>query len=174
MNVGDLLFHAVHGLCRIDKVMEKSPSGETSLCYALVPKARTKMKTRFVITAAGMEASGFHSPVSAKEADKILQYLKAGDSSDAAPKSASSVISQAQTWSLAQVILSLSFEKYEAKDQRKRQILERSVKGLIGELAYVFNTSLKETAAKIQTSLGRSSKINPLVLLALEHAGEEF
>lgn len=151
--------------------------GKEVLSYALVPKVSNKMKIRFVITGAGMGTSGFHTLVSVKEANEILEYLKAGDSAaipaDVAPQAASSVAQSRQTWEQAQVILSFSDDKSEAKDQRKRQLLERSVKGLVGELASVFKITLKEAIAKVQKSLGNASKVNPLVLMALANAGED-
>ena len=52
-------------------------------------------------------------------------------------------------------------------------MLERSAKGLVGELAFVFKSTLKEAATKVQKSLGNTSKINPLVLVALAHASED-
>jgi len=174
---GALLYHAVHGLCRMDKIIKQNQSGKEVLYYSLVPKTADKTKTRFIINAADMKASGFHVLVSLKEANKILEYLKAGNiaatPSGAAPKTVSSFAQQNQTWSLAQGILSFSHDKFEAKDQRKRQMLERSARGLVGELAFVFKITLKETAARVQKSLGNTSKINPSVLVALAHAGED-
>lgn len=64
-------------------------------------------------------------------------------------------------------------DKFEAKDQRKRQKLEQSAKGLVGELAFVLKMTLKETASRIQKSLGNASKINRSVLVALANASED-
>ena len=173
---GDLLYHAVHGLCRVDEIIQENQSGREVSCYSLVPKAASQMKTRFIIATADVETSGFHALVSRKEANKILDYLKAGDKKTTlptiTPKTASSFAWQNQTWGLARAILSFSHEKFEAQDQRKRQLLERSAKGLVGELALVFKITLKETAARVQKSLGNTSKINPSVLVALAHAGD--
>ncbi len=177
---GDLLYHAVHGLCRLDKIIKQSQSGKEVLSYSLVPKMASEMKIRFVIAVAGLKASGFHALVSLKEANKILVYLKAGKiaaiSSDVDPKEAVSYsfAAQSQAWDLAQALLSFSRENFEAQDQKKRQRLDRSAKGLVGELAFVFKIPLKETAARIQKSLGSASKINPLVLVALAHSSEDY
>lgn len=173
---GDLLYHAVHGLCRVEKLLKQRQEGKEVLCYALVPKIMTRMKTRFIIPAAGLEASGFHILVSRKRANEILDYLKNGEckevsEAEVSPKTSSPALPH-RTWDLAEVILSFSSGKFEAKDQRKRQMLERSVKGLVGELASVFNITPKEAAVKVQRSLGSSSKVNPSVLAALVHAGE--
>ena len=174
---GDLLYHAVHGLCRIDKITKQKLAGKEVRYYSLVPKLTNRMKARFTISAADMEASGFHLLVSLKEANKILDYFKAGDRAkippDAEPYNVTSFSQQTQTWGLAQAILSFSHDKFEAKDQRKRQALERSAKGLVGELAFVFNVTLKETAARVQKSLGSVAKINPSVLTALANACED-
>ena len=69
--------------------------------------------------------------------------------------------------------MTFAYEKFEAKDQRKRQALERSAKGLVGELSCVFKLTLKKTADRIQKNLGRASRINPSVLSALSLAGED-
>ena len=163
---GDLLYHAVHGLCRMDKVIKQNHSGKKGLCYSLVPKVTNKMKMRFVIDVEDIEASGFHTLVSLKEANRILDYLRAGDGAANPPV-------PNETWNLAQAILSFSHDKIEAKDQRKRQMLARSVKGLLGELAFVLKITLKETAARIQKCLGSTAKISPLVVAALTNAVED-
>ena len=176
---GDLLYHAVHGVCRVVEVDKQKQSGKQALYYSLVPKVASQMKSRFIIEATGMEASGFHALVSLKEANKILDYLKEGDKEPAPiplavnPRTGPSFVGQNQAWGLARAIVFFSHEKFEAKDQKKRQLLERSAKGLVGELALVFKSSLKETAARIQKSLGGAPKINPAVLLAIAQAGED-
>ena len=159
---GDLFYHAVHGLCRVDQVMKEDPKNPS---YSLVPKAPTKTKVRFVIRASDLEISGFHELISLKEANKILDYLKAGD------LKANS--NGDQTWGLAKAILTSSQEPIDSKDARKRQIVERSARGLVGELAFVMKMSLKDVATNIQKSLGNPSKISPLVVAALSHASED-
>ena len=161
---GNLLYHAAHGLCWVNGVITEDQSGKKVPCYSLIPKVMNQMKTRFIIGVADIEGSGFHAIISPKEANRLLRYLKIGNSK---------AIQQNQTWLLAQNILSCAYDKSKVKDQRKRQIVERSVKGLVGELAFVFKMTLKETAEKIQKQLGTISRINPLVLAALENAGEE-
>ena len=174
---GDLLYHPVHGTCRVNQISKQGQSGKQLLYYSLVPRLIGRMKVRFVISAGDMETSGFHALVSRKEANRILDYLKEGDRTNLLfntnPKTSSSFAEQNQTWNLARAILSFSYEKFEAKDQRKRHILERSAKGLIGELASVFKITLKEASSRVQDSLGEASKINPLVLLALAEIGRD-
>ena len=167
---GHLLYHPIHGLCRVERVTRPSSSGQEGLSYSLVPKVAHRMKSRFVISAADMEISGFHGLVSPKEANKILHYLKAGNENghpiavEAPPEE--------QAWGLARALQAFAHDKFEAKDQRKRQALERSARGLVGELSCVFKTTLKKTADRIQKSLGRT-RINPSVLSALALAGED-
>lgn len=160
---GDLLYHTIHGLCRMERVIQENRSGKEILCYTLVPKVKQRMKLRFVIPLDEVEASGFHTLVSIKEANGILDYLKAGDGTAAQTN---------QTWILAQNLLSFSSEQINARDQRKRQILEHSARGLVGELAYVLKITLSETVDLVRKSLGKISRINPPVLTALAHAGE--
>lgn len=174
---GDLLYHATHGLCRVDGITKESQAGKVALCYSLVPKTANRMKARFVIWANDIKISGFHVPVSLKEANKILESLKSGDIkkvlSGVKPKAASLFAQENQTWTMARDVLSFSKGNLEAKDQRKRQMLENSARGLVGELAVVFKTSMREAAEMVRKSLGSISKINPTVLTALEHAGED-
>ena len=174
---GDLLYHAFHGLFRVDEVIQQRQPGGPVRCYSLVPQKADKSKTRFTVAVTGIGDSGFRALVSLREAKEILQFLgkkivAAIPSSRAVSKAGSSIL-QDNAWNLAQTILSFSFEKPEAKDPRSRQKLERSVRGLGGELALVFNTTLKEAAAKVKKSLGAASRVNPSVLTALAHAGED-
>ena len=168
---GDLLYHSVHGLCRVERVTRPSSSGQEGLSYSLVPKVVAKMKSRFVISATDMEISGFHGLVSPREANKILLYLKAGNE-HGHPETGPNATPEVQAWGLARSLQAFAHDKFEAKDQRKRQALERSARGLVGELSCVFKITLKKTADRIQKSLGRA-RINPSVLSALALAGED-
>ncbi len=174
---GDLLYHAVHGLCRVDEVTQEKQPGREGRCYSLVPKVTNKMKVRFIIPGADMKASGFHVLISLKEAKEILDYLEARDitalPSGIEAKAASSSRPENQAWDLAKALLSFSREDLEVKDLKNRQMLGRSAKGLVRELAFVFNMTLKETAAKVRKSLGNTPRINPSVLAALVHASED-
>lgn len=169
---GHLLYHPIHGLCRVERVTRPSPPDRSGLSYSLVPKVATKMKARFVISAADLEISGFHGLVTPKEANKILHYLKAGNGKKHPGNDTPSNLED-QAWGLARTLQTFAYDKFEAKDQRKRQALERSAKGLVGELSCVFKTTLKKTADKVLKNLGRTSRINPSVLSALALAGED-
>jgi len=162
---GNLLFHAVHGACRVDGIVNERRSGREERCYSLVPNTANRMKVRFVVSVVDIQASGFHAPVSSGEAREILEYLKAGDLTATPDKE--------EAWALARAILSSQHDKPELKDARKRQALERSAKGLVGELAFVFKVSLKDAAASVQKSLGNVSQISPTVLAALAQAGKD-
>lgn len=169
----DLLYHSAHGLCQVNEVIKEKRAGKEVFCYSIVPKATAKMRVRFIIADSDMETSGFHPPISTKEANEILKYLKAqdaADSSENASKAARYPIQENHPWSLAKGILSFSCEDSEIKDQRKLQMLRRFAKGLVEELAFVLKISLKEMAMRIRKCLGSISKINPLVLDALERA----
>ncbi len=164
MTAGDLLYHPVHGLCRIRETSHREDSGGKTLVYSLVPKITSRMKVQFVIQASDIDASGFHSLMSAREAGEILDYLKAGDSSEEQTR---------QAWVLARAILSFSTEKFAARDQRKRQQLEYSAKGLVGELAFVLRVEPREAAEMIQKSLGEGGPNHAPVSLALSRACED-
>ncbi|MBI3313910.1 MAG: hypothetical protein HYZ83_06720 [Candidatus Omnitrophica bacterium] len=158
----DLLFHSVHGLCRVSAVVQSGQSKETS--YALLPVLINRAKVRFVVPESSLESSGFSKLISSREADAILDYFKTG-------KKADSKCSQA--WEQAVWIWSESYNKDSLKDARKRQKLERSVRGLSGELAYVLKMTVKEIAEKIRKNLGPVSQINPLVLTVLANADKD-
>jgi len=161
---GDLLFHAVHGVCRVDEVDKKGPVSREAVNYSLVPNNANKMKVRFVVPAAEMKLSGFHALVSRKGAEEILEYLKDGDFTAGSEED--------QTWTLAKAIFTSSHDELGMKDARKRQALERSARGLVGELAFVLKMTLKEMVVSIKKSLGNPSRINPTLLAALTHASE--
>jgi hypothetical protein len=172
----DLLYHSAHGLCRVNELIKENHSGKEVLRYSLVPRLATKMKVRFVIQESDMEASGFHPLVPLKEANKILGYLKAGDAT-AGPfgggaQDTGRSMKKGRAWCLAQEILASSHQHWDPKDKKARQLVEHSVKGLVGELACVFKLTLQETAARIRQCLGGAAKINPWVLDALEQAGD--
>ena len=169
---GSLLYHPVHGLCRVERVTPPDQYSQGGPSYSLVPRVVAKMKSRFVISEADLEVSGFHGLVSPREANKILLFMKKGPGKKR-PVAEAAPSPRDQAWGLAQAILSFAHEKFEAKDQRKRQALEHSAKGLVGELSCVYKFSLKKTADRIIKSLGRASQINPSVLTALALAGED-
>ncbi len=163
---GSLLFHAVHGLCCVKQLIKNKENGKNTISYSLEPKNANKTRVRFVISESTIEASGFHSLVSTSQANGILRYLKNGDSSK------TTAPAEHEASRFAKEILSFSYENKDAKDQRSRQRVERSVSGLVGELAIVLKTDLREAAALVRESLGSPSKINPLILTALTNVGD--
>ena len=165
---GDLLYHSAHGLCRVQDIIKKHESSKNVSYVSLVPKLATQMKIRFEVPLDEIVASGFHAPVTFENAEDILDYLKSGDL-EASPE----LTQDHQTWALAKTLLEFSNGGIEAKDQRKRQILERSVNGLVRELSFVMKITVKETVAKVRKSLDVTAKNNPLIMAALTHATEE-
>ncbi len=163
---GSLLYHPVYGLCRVERLIRQERGDKQVLSYLLVPRKDNSMKTRITVAAAGIEESGFHKPVSLKEANEILAYLTTGDATDApppaVPKTGYSGASYDRTWDLARAVF--SYENTEAKNRIKRPVLERSIKGLVGEFAFVFDITLKKSAEKVQRSLGKKLKTDSLVL----------
>ncbi len=160
--IDDLLFHSVHGLCRVSAVTPSAPSAEAS--YSLLPASSNRANVRFIVPESSLEESGFSKLISIREANAILEYFKTGDKKES---------ECGQAWTQAMMIWSESSGKDLAKDTRKRQKLERSVKGLAGELAFVLQFTLKEIANRIQKNLGVISKINPLVLTALANVEKD-
>lgn len=158
----DLLFHAVHGLCRVTAVVPQAQSRE--LGYSLLPVSSNRAKIRFMIPESSLENSGFNKLISTKEADAILDYFKTGEREG--PECS-------QAWDLAVLIRTESCNKEPVKDGRKRQKLEHSVKGLAGELAFVLEKTLKEIAERIQRNLGSIPKINPFILSTLVNIAKD-
>lgn len=173
-NIGELLYHSVHGLCRVNEIVRKKEANKEVLYYSLVPKLSSKMKHRFIIAAGDLAGSGFHPPVSLQEANKILDYLKTTyitiDPADMDPKSEHSFAEDNTTWALAKSVLACSRNEAHAKEQKKRQMLQRAAMGLVREFAFVFGIPIDEAAAKIRKNLEQTSKINPIVAAALENA----
>jgi RNA polymerase-interacting CarD/CdnL/TRCF family regulator len=152
----DLLFHSVHGLCRVAAVTRPPVSPEVT--YTLVPVAITHARVRFTVPLNSLESSGFNKLITPKQANAILEYFKTGQKKESAGGSA---------WLLAMMIWTESCSKESVKDVRKRQRLERSVNGLAEELALVLKTTAFDIAEKMQTNLAALTTINPLVLSAL-------
>ena len=158
----DLLFHSTHGLCRVVAVTESAQSAEIS--YSLLPVSSNRAKVRFIIPASSLENSGFSKPISVKEAHAILEYFKTGDKKDS---------ECGQAWTQSVMIWTESCGKSSVKDARKRQRLERSVKGLASELAFVLKITAREIADRIQKNMGSIANINPLVLAALSNVEKD-
>ncbi|MDD5216670.1 MAG: hypothetical protein PHN49_04900 [Candidatus Omnitrophica bacterium] len=163
---GNLLYHAAHGLCRVKQLTRQIEAGKEVLFYALEPSSANKTKVRFIIPAVNVQASGFHSLVSTMEAKGILKYLGDGNSAPLAEGS------EYEASYLAKEIFSFSRVDRTVKDLKNRRRMERSVHGLVGELAVVLKMTLNETVRIIRKNLGDASKINPLVMSALDHAVE--
>lgn len=162
---GDLLFHSIHGLCRVKEIIPEKQMDRKALYYALVPEAApiNRMSERFLIPIENLEASGFHPLVTPHQANDVLDYLKG----QSRIEGKGCVI-----WELANEILTFCQEEPPQKNAKTRQSLERSVRGLIGELAIVFEISLVEAAAKVRKNLERSFTLSSALLVALSHAAD--
>lgn len=172
----DLLYHAVHGLCRVEAVNNPRSSAE-KLSYTLVPAASdNRMKIRFTVPQKDLPASGFHPPISLKEANKIMEYLKSkrGAASAGSLPAVQGSPAQNDAWGFAQVIQSSSaVDKMGMRDQRRRQLIEHSVKGLVGELSFVMEKTIQEIVADIRKTLGNPAKLNPQIHVALTRVCED-
>ncbi len=171
---GNLLYHSAHGLCRVKEITKDKSSSKKNIQYALEPASGDLMKVRFVVPAEGMKTSGFHTLISLKEINKILQFWETGQYPPSVKKdSLSDESPENSTWGLAVSLSAFSREKNEIKDQRKRQQLQRSARGLVREFSYVMQLSVSETVEKIKKSLSIFSKVHPMVLAALANAVED-
>lgn len=174
--IGDSLYHAVHGLCRVAEVLKKKDSGKETISYALVPKIFNPWNLRYVLAKEHMEGSGFHALISLAEAKAILGYFRKGVFDIPVIPSEERQRSFAEvhdTWALAKSILAAARQELVAKDQKRRQILERSARGLVLELAIVLQLPVKEAISQICQSLETTGKMHPLVKTALTNAGQD-
>lgn len=158
----DLLFHSVHGLCRVSDITRPTRSEETS--YALLPVSANRAKVRFVIPQSSMENSGFRKLMSRKEAQAIVDYFKSGKKKES---------EDGHSWMLAATISTEAASKDFLKDARRRQAVERAVKGLCAELAFVLDLTVRDIADRIQKNLGPVASIHPLVLAALANVDKD-
>ena len=77
-----------------------------------------------------------------------------------------------KTWELAKSILSCAHDEVEAKEQRRRQLLDRATRGLILELAFVLELPISEIISMVRQSLECTGKIGPLISASLRNAAE--
>lgn len=159
----DLIFHSAYGLCKVSEIIKENRSGEEILCYVIVPKVSSRSSVRFIVPVSTMEISSFHTLISPEEANEIIEYIKKGIDDPSFKETGEN-----HPWNLAKELLYLSGSKADIKDQKKRQTVKRSVKGLVEELALVSKTTFEEMAVKIQKYLGNISTINTIILQALE------
>lgn len=163
ISVDDLLFHSVHGLCRVLAVNPQSSQlAETG--FTLVPVSTNRANAKFMIPESLLISSGFSKLISTAEGNEILDYFKTGEKKDSR---------SGKTWELAIMIRTESRSKEFAKDGKKRQALDRAVKGICGELAYIYKLTVRDIADRIQKNLGTAATIHPLVLTALTNADKD-
>lgn len=152
----EILFHAVHGICRVVAITRTPP--EKEYCYSLLPIPQSRSKSRFAVPGDLLESSGFNRMVSPKDATAILEYLKTGEKKESAVGAA---------WASAVTLRAEARSKEVLKDKRKSQQLNLLVKSFTNELAIVLQSTVQETREKIQENLAPVSKINPAILTAL-------
>ena len=162
---GDALYHSVHGLCCVKEIVKQNGIGKEEGYYSLVPKLTNRMGIRFLVSVNDVETSGFHLPISLKEANEILDYLKTSN----VKASPDSLVQDNGAWAFAKAVLVFSCDKLQDRNQRKRELLDRAAKGLVRELAFVLEISAKQAASKVQRSLEYASSVNPSVLAILKH-----
>lgn len=170
MKIGDWLYHPIHGVVRIQRITSEKKEGKTIARYTLIPQIESSMKVQYVISAEEVESSGFHAVISKKEAQKILDYLKEGEIEET-PRALDfsqkiPLVEQNEPWTLVKILLCCVCSQPDARERRTRQELERAAKGLIQELAFVFDATTEETIAMVREAIEVKQEINPVV----EHA----
>ena len=154
---GQLLFHATHGLCRVDKVNLE----EGEIVYVLLPVLQQYAKARFLIPQKTFEHSGFNQLLAVSESQSLLDFFKNGK-----PKKAK----LSPVWEMAVFIMAASRNLENAKDWKMRDQLNKSVKSIVGQLACSLKLNIWEICELIRDKLKEHSAINPGVLEALAKA----
>lgn len=172
---GDLLYHAIHGLCRVSETSKSADKdGKETVNYTLVPHIAKSGNQRFGFGAHDLEVSGFHALITKAEAQAILDYFRKGRIVDLSAqvklKTVPNYSTDIQTWALAETLLSCAHDNIAAKDLRRRRTLERAARGLICEMAHVFQIPIKEAGDQVRKSLECTHKVDPLVLAAIHNA----
>lgn len=144
--------------------MKKKEAGKDVISYALVPTVFNPGKLRFIFATHNMEVSGFHVPMSVKEANAIMGYFRKGILQNAEDN---------PSWVMAKSIFCCAHDDVQAKEQKRRQTLERAVRGLIPELAFVLKISVTEAVSQVRKCLECAGQIGPLVLSALNNVGRD-
>jgi RNA polymerase-interacting CarD/CdnL/TRCF family regulator len=186
ITIGDLLYHSVHGMCRVKEIVRTQGSSDS---YALVPQLFSRMRLRYVIPQESLKESGFRAPVTLAEAGAILNYFRTGRKLDKSVAAAKTAVKKEvkkleaptvpmppkdhSTWAMAETMMTCSREEFQFKEQRMRTLLHKDATGLVRELAFVFKVSLRDAVTMIQKNLRGTSKLNPAILSALEKASEE-
>ncbi len=164
ISIGSLLFHAVHGMCRVREIMSDN-SGDS---YGLVPSTPSRNAYRYVIHRQHLGESGFHEPISASGAQDILDYFRTGRKAGNVPAGEPAEFS---TWSVAESVMTCARDENQLKDLRKRSALNRNAYALVREFSCVLKITLTETVSLIHKSLrGSGAALNPAILNALEKA----
>lgn len=158
-NINDLLFHASHGLCRIEKISRDSEDKETTV-FVLIPVLKSFAKVRFMIPENKFEDSGFKTLMTVPEANQILDFFKTGKKPDSG-----------QNWDMAIHIADEAHSGQTGKDLRKRQQLGQYVKALAGEISCVLQISIQEACDRIRKNLRQQCVIKAGVLVALAEVG---
>lgn len=153
--IKDLLFHATHGLCRITAI---DPDG---ISCVLSPVAQNHAKARFIVPLKMLPEAGFNKLMSVLEARSVLEYLKSGNKKNSKPGNA---------WVMAAEICTESASGSDKKDGRARQKIEKNVRSLSSELAYVLEISIEETCRTMLKNLKEISAVHPSVLVAFSKA----
>lgn len=150
----DLFFHYIHGLCRVTMI-SKPYDSQDEKTYTLLPVEKNPNNTtKFHIQESGFPDSCFIKLVSVEEAQSILVFLKNG-------KEKKNEITQ--LWALAKFIYEAAESKDHVKTGPKRLELDRALRALVAQLAFILNLSVKETASRIQENLSAKLDINPYI-----------
>ncbi len=168
---GNLLYHSSHGPCRVKEVIKQMQGGKEQFYYSLESKQTRFKGARFLIDIHQVETSGFHPAISAKEANKIMEFLRCGELDELAtgaeqPKVVLSLIEQNNSWAFARVLLIYALEKDGKAAKGKREMLTRAVRGLVNELSYSLEIPEEDAVMKMKKNL-RCRKVNSWTLETL-------
>ena len=157
-NKGDILYHATHGLCRVKGVVERSILGESDFCYYLEPERIGKVNARFFVALNRIHEAGFHRPLTADRAKKILDYLKKGHAASGLSRKVENddllTLSQKKTpRAYADILLLLVEDKDVLSNRKKSRLFRYAADILAHELALALNISVKRANLRMWNSM---------------------
>jgi len=118
----DLMFHGVHGLCRVTDIREDD--GDRT--FTLMPVVRPSGKVTFNIPESSLEASGFEKFITAEEGRVILDFLENGEGGE-------DESNDSHAWQSARMLRGAARAEALAPNARERQRLDRCIRGARAE-----------------------------------------
>lgn len=156
----DLFYHYVHGLCRV-VIVSKSCGDQKETVYTLHPVEKNYHNNmKFHIDENRFENSGFNRMISVDEARNMLKFFKSGRGNK---------LATTRLWKLARMIYETAGKDDPIKAGSERLALDRALKALVWQLAFIFNLTVNETGSRILDNLSVKLNVNPYIMQFLSN-----